>query len=54
MAIELMSALKTLHSFGLIHGDIAPSNIMWDDNDTLIVSNGKTMPYVFLIYHSAH
>ncbi len=38
MAVELLTAVKTLHSYGLIHGDIAPSNIMWNDEDNLIVS----------------
>jgi serine/threonine protein kinase len=46
MAIELMSALKTLHSFRLIHGDIAPSNIMWDDNDTLILIDYDCVQFI--------
>lgn len=36
-ANQLLDALDTLHSLGLIHGFIDPSSIAWDENDTLIV-----------------
>ncbi len=34
---ELIDVLMTLQRFGLVHADIAPQNIMWDDNDDLVV-----------------
>ncbi len=36
---ELLSVLNTLQRYGLVHGDIAPQNIMWNDNDELVVSS---------------
>lgn len=34
---ELLAALHALQKFGLVHCDISPHNIMWNDDDDLVV-----------------
>ncbi len=36
-AKQLLMAVKTIHEKQVIHCDIAPPNVMWDDNDDLVV-----------------
>ena len=35
--VEIENGLKHLHSLGLVHNDINPSNIMFDENDIAVV-----------------
>lgn len=31
IALEVLRTLSVLHSYGIVHGDVKPANIMWDD-----------------------
>ena len=37
VARQLLTAIEVMHKNGLVHSDIAPANILWDDSDNLVV-----------------
>ncbi len=49
-ALQLISAIQTMHSLGLRHGDVAPSNILWNKEDELIVSFSTILLIIANVY----